>query len=184
MFWSPRLRVRDRVPKVAMEDPLTAYKVRPSHRLRRAMRDGGITLTSAPVSTRYRVLEARSIIKKRRLTVGPGMLVAASNWPGRFPTGSRVGYICVPCHQSGWYQQRLSRRGLGERRRPERPDRCPARRVWTTAWSCATSERSCSSSGELWGAATEAAVGVATSIIWSADCLELCDLGAKLLQLR
>ena len=84
-----------------MEDPLSACKVRPSHRLRRAMRDGGITLTSAPVSTRYRVPETRSVIKKRRLTVGPGVLVAASNWPGRFPTGSRVGYICVPCHQSG-----------------------------------------------------------------------------------
>ena len=32
--------------------------------------------------------------------VGPGVLVAASNWPGHFLTGSREGYICVPCHQN------------------------------------------------------------------------------------
>ena len=56
--------------------------------LRFSERDGGITLTSAPVSTRKRVPVGRSVTKKRRLFwFGPVRFVAAR--PGSFPVVGR-----------------------------------------------------------------------------------------------
>ena len=56
--------------------------------------EGGITLTSAPVATRKWVPEAKSWIKHRQLDGRPRWLVAASDWPGCFPTWSKVVNTC------------------------------------------------------------------------------------------
>ena len=52
------------------------------------------------------------------------------------------------------------------------------------AWSCDTLARSCSSSGEIWGDATEATVGIATSIMWSASWASWSRLMLSLLEAR
>ena len=44
----PRSRVSERVPYVAMEEPLTARRAKQSCLFLRSALDGGITLTSAP----------------------------------------------------------------------------------------------------------------------------------------
>ena len=64
-----------------MEVLLTACKVKLSCLCARSVREGGITLTSEPVSIRKWVLEDLSVMWKRRLCVGPAVLVAASDWP-------------------------------------------------------------------------------------------------------
>lgn len=61
--------------------------------------EGGITLTSAPVATRKWVPEAKSWIKHRQLDGRPRWLVATSDWPGCFPTWSKVVNTC------GYYYQ-------------------------------------------------------------------------------
>ena len=48
----PKSSVRDQVPKVAMEDPLTARKPEQFCLLFRSLGEGGTMLTSAPVSMR------------------------------------------------------------------------------------------------------------------------------------
>ena len=55
----------------------------------RSISEGEKTLTSAPMSTRKWVPEAKSWMKKRRLEGRPGSLVIASDWPRCFPTWSR-----------------------------------------------------------------------------------------------
>ena len=52
-----------------------------------------MTLTSAPVSMRNRRPEMASVRNSRRLVGRPGSLVAASDWPDRFPTFGRVADI-------------------------------------------------------------------------------------------
>ena len=59
---SPRLRVSERVPYVAMGDPLMAWRVS-LVLCCLSVGEGGRALTSAPVSTRKRVLEVRSWMK-------------------------------------------------------------------------------------------------------------------------
>ena len=81
-----------------MGDPLTAWRVSLVLWCR-SLGEGGITLTSAPVSTRKRVPEAKSW-KKRRLRGRPGSLVAASDWPGRFPTWSKAIDTCGHYHRT------------------------------------------------------------------------------------
>ncbi len=49
---SPRLRVRDLVPKVGMGVPLAALRLRWSVESRLSSFEGGMTLTAAPVSTK------------------------------------------------------------------------------------------------------------------------------------
>ena len=82
----PKSSVRDRVPKVAMGDPLTSRKPKQSCLLFRSVGEGGTTLTSAPVSIRKRQPELASGKNSRRLVDGPGSLVAPSDRPRSFPT--------------------------------------------------------------------------------------------------
>ena len=85
----PKSRVRDRVPKVAMDEPLTAQRPEQSCLLFLSVEDGGMTLTSAPVSMRNRRPELASVRKSRRLCGWPGLLISASDWPDRFPTSGK-----------------------------------------------------------------------------------------------
>ena len=62
---SPKSRVRDRVPKVAMGEPLTARRPEQSCLFLRSVEDGGMTLTSAPVSMRNRRPEVASVRNSR-----------------------------------------------------------------------------------------------------------------------
>ena len=57
-------------------------------------REGGITLTWAPVSTRKRVEEQLSVMKSRRLGVRPVTSAASTYWPCRFPSMNRVVCTC------------------------------------------------------------------------------------------
>ena len=90
MHWSPKSRVRDWVPKVAMEEPLTARRPEQSCLFFRSVEDGGMTLTSAPVLMRIWRPEVASVRNSRRLVGRPGLLVAASDGPDHFPTSGRV----------------------------------------------------------------------------------------------
>ena len=83
---SPKSKVKDRLPKVAMEDPLTALRPEQSCLFFRSDGKGGMMLTSAPVSMRKRWPELKSVKNSRRLRVWPAALVAASDRPGSFPT--------------------------------------------------------------------------------------------------
>ena len=93
MRQSPKSRVRDRVPKVAMGEPLTARRPEQSCLFFRSVEDGGMTLTSAPVSMKNWQPEVVSVRNSRRLVGRPQSLIAASNWPDRFPTSGRVADI-------------------------------------------------------------------------------------------
>ena len=84
---SPRFRVKERCPYVAIAVPLTAESVRPSCLRRWSERVGGIILTSAPVSTRNLSLLMRSVICNRRHMLGPDASVATNGWPGRLAAG-------------------------------------------------------------------------------------------------
>ena len=66
----------------------------------RSVGEGGVTLTSAPVYTKKQVSEATLWMKKGRLEDRPGSLVAASDWPGRFPTWSKAVDTCRHYHQT------------------------------------------------------------------------------------
>ena len=81
------------MPKVAMGEPLTARRPEQSCLFFRLVEDGGMTLTSAPVSMRNRWPEVVSVRNSRRLVGRPGSLIAASDWPDRFPTSGRVAGI-------------------------------------------------------------------------------------------
>ena len=106
---NPRSRVTECLLKVAIVELLTACRLRPSCRCLRLAR-GGITLTSAPVLTRKRSPVGRSVTKNRRLGCRPVALVAASDWPDRFPTSNKVPYISGLRHHivgdtnTGWSQ--------------------------------------------------------------------------------
>ena len=81
---SPKSSVRERVPKVAIIEPLTGRRPEQSGLILRSAGDGGITLTSAPVSTKKRRPEYLSVKNSRRLGEWPVTLVAESIWPNRF----------------------------------------------------------------------------------------------------
>ena len=92
---SPRLRVRGQSPKVAMAELLTACKATPAWEGEQLEVSRGITLTSAPVSTRNRRPLVRFVTKNRRLELPrPVTLVAVNGWPGRFPTRHKAGCTC------------------------------------------------------------------------------------------
>ena len=82
---SPRLRVSERFPYVRMGVSFTAMRVSLSGERRRSAGEGGMALTSDPLSTRKRVCVLRSLTKNSRLREGPETPVAASVWPGSFP---------------------------------------------------------------------------------------------------
>ena len=86
----PRSSVSERVPKVAMAEPLTARRAKQFCLCFRSAVDGGMTLTSAPVSIRKRRLELWSVRNNRRLGEWPATLVAESDWPSHFPLSSKV----------------------------------------------------------------------------------------------
>ena len=86
---SPRSSVRDRVPYVRIEEPLTARSPESCLCFRSAA-VGGMTLTSAPVSIRNRRPEFLSARNNRRLGRWPATLVAESEWPNRFPPACTV----------------------------------------------------------------------------------------------
>ena len=81
------------------------------------LREGGMTLTSAPVSTRKRKQLVLSVMKNRRLGGRPEVLVANSTSPGRFPTKSRGMYTSGPCPQSGDGTSKVSVPGEGWERK-------------------------------------------------------------------
>ena len=87
---SPRSKVRDRVLKVAMGEPLTARRPEQSCLFLQSVAEEGTILTSAPVSMRKRQPELASNKNSRRLVGRPGSLTAASNWPRRFLTFGMV----------------------------------------------------------------------------------------------
>ena len=99
---NPRSNVCDRVPYVAIGVRLTAWRLKLSCRCVRSMREGGRTLTSAPVSTRNLKPDGRSVTYNRRLSGRPATLVVASGWPGRLTplenmaicTSGRSHHIC------------------------------------------------------------------------------------------
>ena len=82
---SPKSSVRERVPKVAIIEPLTARRPEQSGLILQSAADGGIMLTSAPVFARKWRLEYLSVKNSRRLGEWPVALVAKSIWPNRFP---------------------------------------------------------------------------------------------------
>ena len=88
--WSPKSSVRDQVPKVAMGEPLTPWRPEQSCLFIRSVVDGGLTLTFVLVSMRNRRPVVASFKNSRQLVGRPGSLVAASDWPDRFPTFGRV----------------------------------------------------------------------------------------------
>ena len=51
----------------------------------RAVKEGGTTLTSEPVSTKKRLCECKSLMINRQLGHWPCEFVAANVWPGSFP---------------------------------------------------------------------------------------------------
>ena len=77
----------------------------------RLPREGGITLTSAPVSTRKQKLLARSVIKNRRLDGWPEVLVADNTRPAHFPARNTARCTSWPCPRSdgdtcrGWLKK-------------------------------------------------------------------------------
>ena len=88
-----RLRTRERVLNVAITDLLAACREGPAGVEEWAPREGGMTLTSAPVSTRNLKPLAWSVTKNRRLHGRPAVLAAISTGPGRFPTRNMGGCI-------------------------------------------------------------------------------------------
>ena len=141
----------------------------------------GRTLTSAPVSTRNFRPAVRSETKNRRLGGWPGVLVAISTWPGRFPPMYRGRYTWRPSRQSvGGTSTNLL---LGSRERG-----CCVKNgneIWnaeqwgagTLGWRELMSRRNSATSSRSWatsrlggsgGVETEDTVGAATSIILSA----------------
>ena len=74
----------------------------------RSSRVGGMTLTSAPVSTRKRMWRERSMRKKRRLLFWPGWLVAIRAWPVSFPPRSKDHSISLLLDQT-WHGTSTSR---------------------------------------------------------------------------
>ena len=97
---SPKLRLSDLVPKVGMGVPLAALSERLSVGSRLSALEGGITLTAAPVSTRYVSPLSLSLMCSRRLLKGPATFVAANGWPASFPETlwSKVVYsFCQTC---------------------------------------------------------------------------------------
>ena len=95
---SPRLRVKECCPYVAIAEPLTTDSVRLSHLRRRSERVGGIMLTCAPVSTRKLSLFMRSAMCNRRLILGPGASVAANGWPCHLTSGCSCRVECTSLH--------------------------------------------------------------------------------------
>ena len=82
---SPRLRVSEHFPYVRMGVSFTAMRVSLSGERQRSVSDGGMALTSDPVSTRKYVCVLGSLTKNRRLRGGPATPVTASVRPGSFP---------------------------------------------------------------------------------------------------
>ena len=113
---SPRLRVNERCPYVAIAVPLIAESVKLSCLRRRSERVGGIMLTSAPVSTRKLSLFMRPVMCNRRHMLGPDTSVAANGWPGRLMAGRscRVECTSLRCfHTSGGTSTWFVPEGLG-----------------------------------------------------------------------
>ena len=80
---SPRLRVDECCPYVAIAEPLTAESVRLSRLRRRSEQVGRIILTCAPVSMRKLRLLIRSVMCNRRHMLWPDTSVATNGWPDR-----------------------------------------------------------------------------------------------------
>ena len=89
----PKSRVGDQVPKVAMGEPLTVHRPEQSCFFFWSVVDGGMTLTSVPVSMINRRLEVASVRNRRPFVGRPGSLVAASDCPDCFLISSRVADI-------------------------------------------------------------------------------------------
>ena len=89
----PKSSVIDRVPYVGMGEPLTARSPKSCLCFRSAA-VGGMTLTSAPVSTKKRRPVFLSEIYNRRLGKWPATLVAESERPSRFPPTCRGAGTC------------------------------------------------------------------------------------------
>ena len=96
----PRLRVSECEPYVWMNVLLTACSVRVLVELC-SLAEGGMTLPCAPVSMRKCIPESRSMMKNRRLGLGPVMSAAFTYWPSHFPNRSREVNIFGLCHQNG-----------------------------------------------------------------------------------
>ena len=99
---SPRSNVWEWVPNVFIMESLAACNTKPSCCLTRSAGEGGMTLTSPPVSTRKRVPVTRSTTKNRQLEKnGPGMRVAISIWPWSFPRVSKEACTFEQPHHNG-----------------------------------------------------------------------------------
>ncbi|CAH8463688.1 unnamed protein product, partial [Dicrocoelium dendriticum] len=84
----PKLSVSSFSPKVAISVPLAARSfVGDGETISSGLR--GITLTSAPVSTRNSVPAVKSLTRMRRLWCWPVASVAVTDWPGSFLASRR-----------------------------------------------------------------------------------------------
>ena len=140
-------------------------------------REGGITLTWAPVSTRKRVEEQLSVMKSRRLGVRPVTSAAYTYW---FPEYEQGGvHLRALAPKREWYQHIPVGTGRGggdcslDGRRGE-GDRCRAggvdvARVAIISLSLAISVRSSSNSPGGWGLVAPATENGAAVMIRSAS---------------
>ena len=97
----PRLRVSKCWPKVATVTPLAAWRWTPHWRCCLSDWTGGITLISAPVSTRKQQCDSHSWTNNTRLRDWPGALVVISDWPVCFPSPkNKADYTWLPSLQN------------------------------------------------------------------------------------
>ena len=83
---SPRFILSEGVPYVMIGELFAARRPNISCGFVLSSLEGGIMLTSEPVSNRKRSLDSRSVTYKRRpVCCWPVALVATRGWPGRFP---------------------------------------------------------------------------------------------------
>ena len=102
---------------------MTAWSAKPGSRLRRSARDGGMTLSLAPLSTMKRRPLTLSHTKNMRLNaVEPAELVAVTRWRWLFPTsctGSGSGrHACQKWRGTNRGQGHLSTQGTAIERDP------------------------------------------------------------------
>lgn len=81
-----KIQCEEQVPKVVIEEPLMAQKPNQSCLCFCSVNEGGMTLTSAPVSMRNRWPELASIRKNKRLGV----------WPAPVTTGRQLKSFSIP----------------------------------------------------------------------------------------
>ena len=84
----PKSRVREQVPKVAMDEPLTAWSPQQSCLFFQSVQDRGTTLTSIPVLMRNQQPELASVVS-RQLYSWLGSLITTSDCPECFPTSGK-----------------------------------------------------------------------------------------------